>query len=544
MATVDKDLEDLKKEHKELSDQLKRGAVLSLTILSVFVISFSRACDKTNGNEVKNTVCQIKKLSAISRRDENISYIFDNFDSTQLTCDANACPTPTPAGEASASPEPTPSVEPASGNITPQNPSASPTPTDLEMKNADECQSKLEQELETSAEKWFGVEPPIPGVKVNIDLRYWVFLLPPLYFLCAIYLHTLRMKLRVVEAVAAHRIEKSETDGVSAVSQLYFDKQSRYRRFPGALAAAVFVGVYVFLPLYLLIAGYSFWQFISLDSVLGFLFVFGVLTLYAVSYGHHITNRLNDEIARLTSEAPRANFIRAVRTRVSNVVQAIGNRVHPRVSLSLGSVLLLLTLGLAISQDSCEDKTFKGYEILVDANGAYWYPASAVLAAGADPVEAFQARIMYTSVLILALLAITLVVLPPLYRKLHHKRFRDVLLIVTGGFLIFTLLDFSADYVFIAPWDGHIKLVVLSVLMFVWIFHSFSKRVERRNKWKFIRASMLVFLTPLIVIAWLYAIRHLRLPGLIVFITGLHVLFFGTLQLQSTDYTDKRAKQL
>jgi hypothetical protein len=391
MATPDKDLEELKKEHKDLSDQLRRGAILSLTVLSLFVISFSRACQKANGNDAKIKLCQIQKLTSTTGRIRNVSYIFDQFESFE-DCD-EPCPTPTPSPEqatgaptattttanSSQTPQPSPTESPtvSGSDTTSLNPASiaqvTPTPDAATKKLASDCQNKLEADLEESAEKWFSVEAPVPGIKVTLDLRYWVFLLPPLYFLTGIYLHILRMKLRLVEAVGAHELNTVERENASELHLLYFDKQSPYKRFPGDLGGLLFVIIYLFLPLYLIVSGVSFSSYWSADSFISIGFVFGVLTLYSVSYAHFVTNRIDHEIARVTNQPVPGNFIRAALMRIKNLLQKIAGRLSPRIPLSTGSVLLFITLGLTISQNSCEEKRYRGYQVLIGEEGAEWY---------------------------------------------------------------------------------------------------------------------------------------------------------------------------
>ncbi len=520
MAEGNKDLEELTKEHKDLSDQLRRAAILSLTVLALFVISFSRACQKANGEEAKEIMCQLKKTAIKTDQAADVSYIFEKFDFSDAVC-FEPC--------TAHSPGPVPSPTPLSFT----EPSPTPETPTLETKVALKCQKELEAKLEKSAETWFGVEAPIPGVKVNLDLRYWVFVLLPWFFLTGIYLHTLRLKQRLVAALGTHRLSTAKAEAVLDVHRLYFDKQSPYTRFPGGLTGLTFVLIYLLLPVYLLATSFPFWAYWGGSSLFGIGLVFGALTLYAVAYCHSVTNRLNGEIARLTNGPAPGNFINAVSSRVKNVVQRVARRLSPRIPLSTGSALLFLTLGLTISQDSCDEnlKTYRGYDILVGKEDAHWYSSLAWL----DPRATFasvQGRVLYTVALSLALIVILLVVIPWLYRKLNHARFRQTLLAIAGAIVFLSIIDFAGAHVYFALWSGPAGLILCLILLAIWIRYSFSRKEALKEKWKRVRAALAVMSIPFLVMAWLFVFQNLVLPGLIVYFFGVHILFVGLVHIQ------------
>jgi len=529
VATPDKDCEELRKEHSALSDQLRRGAILSLTVLSLFVISFARACDNVNGDEAKKLVCQIEKTTSISREERNVSYVFENFDSANTTCD-EPCPLPSPSATASSTSTPTPAPEIVDTSLLPPRldsgaasapASPQPTPTEAQRK-AHECQKKLEASLEQSAQQWFGVEAPIPGIHITLDLRYWVFLLPLLFFLSAIYLHTLRMKLRVLKALGAYRLSTANQDEVTVVNRLYFEKHSAYGRFPSTPGGILFVVVYLLLPAYLLIAGRSFWADWSGLLLIGFLFA--ALTFYSVALGHAVTNRLDEEIARLTDQPKPHNLIRNASEALRKILKKIARILSPRIPLSTGSLLLFITLALAITESGCDDvKTYRGYQVLVGTQGASWYTAS-------EMFEQIQGRLMYSAALLLALFVALLILFSPLYRNVTRARLWKFLLGWSGGVCVLSLIDFSAGSG-IRLWGGKYSFGIWLILMAVWIRYGFSRKVTNREKWMRIRSPLIVFSVPFFILALVFTLEHLRLPGLLVYFIGVNSLFLGVLQL-------------
>lgn len=572
MATADKDLEALRAEHKQLSDNLTRSGLLILTILCLLVISFARACKKASGAEVKTTLCQIEKIGKTSKQDRNVSYMFELFD-TPSECE-EPCATPSPSLSPSPNPtaatskvvstpkpSPTPSPPETTPSLTPSplpdsslsvtaqtanSPSPTPEelqpspeplptrhePTEAEQKVARDCQAKLEAGLEDSAQNWFGVEAPIPGVKIKVDLRYWIFILPPLFFLSGIYLHALRKKLDVIRAVAAHRLSLAKPEEITQVDRLYWHYNPAYARSPSHMAATLFVACYLFLPVYVIYAGASFWTYWDTSLLVGIGFVLSGLTLYSFSYAHLLTNRFNREIARITNLPLRRNIINVALERSKLLIQRVAQRLSPRIPLSIGGVLVLITLLLTISQSGCDHKTYKGYQVLLGEKGAYWYPSFALLG-DTNTFNSNIGRITYGMALLLALLVLVLIAVPRLYSKVGEERLRKPLLGLAGAIFVVSTIDFSVSAGVYPVWEGATRLTLCAIFTGLWTYHSFSSQQSKRQKWARIRSPLLVFSTPFLVMAFLFAFQNLvGLPGLMAYFVGITLLFLGLTQLQ------------
>jgi hypothetical protein len=137
MMSADKQLEAIRKEHKDLTDSIKRTAILVLTVCSLITISFARACKKTRGDESRTTLCKIHKANKIAGSGEvQVSYIFEMFEPTEK-CDA-PCQLPDTSAEAT------------------QVASQSSVPAGEAVKQqAVDCQTKLEADIEERARGWF-----------------------------------------------------------------------------------------------------------------------------------------------------------------------------------------------------------------------------------------------------------------------------------------------------------------------------------------------------------------------------------------------------
>ena len=550
---ADRDFEGLRKEHKDLSADLRRGGILILTVLCILAISFARACRKVSGPEVKRTVCQVKELERTSRVDANISYIFDLFD-TKETCEV-PCITPAAGPDSSAhqttaatvvpaSPSPSSAVieNPISSGSPAQNVSpisatpeslpateSSPQkkdPTAAEKKQAADCQAQLEGNLEDSAQKWFGVKAPIPGVDISLDLRYWIFILPPLYFLSGIYLHALRKKLELLRTLGAQRLKTAKPDEITSLDRLYFEADPVYLRSPSNLATMLFVACYLFLPVYLVYRGAPFWTYWEAESLEMIIFGFLVLTLYSVSYAHLVTNKIDQEIAGITNRPLSHNWIRSLLAAAGQFIRGLASRVSPRLPLLIGSTLVLLTLFLTITQSGCEVKRYSGYQVVLGEQGADWFTAVGLF--GAVSSFSWVWRVIYCVSLMLAFVVLILILVPRLYRLLSRNRFRKAVLTLAGALLFLTITDFATRV-------GEIPFVLITcaIITGVWFRYSLSTQLTRREKWRRrIRPALLVFVTPFLILSGMFLVQYLILIGLLVYFVGINILFFGLLQVE------------
>jgi hypothetical protein len=240
------------------------------------------------------------------------------------------------------------------------------------MKQARDCQTKLEAALEEKARSWFSVEAPIPGVKVSIDLRYWIFCLPILFSLSGVYLHTLSRKLRLLKYLGAYYLKKAEPEDVSELDRLYFSDDAPYLRFPSRMVATLFLGCYIYLPIYLIYAGAPFWTYWETVSLAGLAALMTSIGFYCISYAHVVTNKVDEQITRLTDLPRPPNLINGLFRRARQLLEWLGGRVTPRIPMFTGSLLLVLTLFLTITESGCDQVVRqKGYEVVLGR--ATWY---------------------------------------------------------------------------------------------------------------------------------------------------------------------------
>ena len=579
MVAADKQLEALRKEHKDLTDNIRRTAILMLTVLSLVVISFTRACKKTSGNEVKTRLCQINKAYKAGGRTAsrpNISYIFELFPSESEECEMpcqlppgspSGSPSPSPeesstaasssgteGASPSAEPSPTPESSQSTGPEFAQSSSgitASPTPapslqpsdrsassTESSGKNdtasrvadagkARECQARLEADLEETARTWFSVEAPIPGVKVTIDLRYWIFCFPVMFFLSGIYLNSLRRKVILLKFLGAHEVKKAAPEDVTKLDRLYFGADAPYTRFPSSMSAALFLVCYFYLPIYLIYAGAPFWRYWETSSLVGIGALIGVIAFYSISYAHFVTNKIDQQIQQLTDFPRPRNFINTLLKVARELLQWTAARLSPRIPLLFSSLLLLSTLFLAISQKSCDDTPHKGYEVVL--GHVVWSSPPDFL--GSGPYEQF-ARLVYVAALLFAVITIVVVLTTRLLARVENNRLKAIMFVIAGSILLFTILDYSfgAGGV-LSDWETVLRLVVLLATIRIWVRYSLWSNNSRRERWLGLRPIILVLYTPFFLIAFWNAFQALYLIGLLVYLSGSTLLTLGFMHL-------------
>src|SRR3989442_560978 len=166
MAKMNQNLDDLRKEYKELSDYSARVGIVFLTILSLLVISFTRAWNRVQSADVADALCKIKQANTLSQQafteDENVrceihlSYIFGDVDDNRSSCQWPCADVKDPIGDQSA--------------IFRRDAANELRLDYTKLAQSCDCQRKLERVLENEAEGWFQVKAPIPGMDTKIDL--------------------------------------------------------------------------------------------------------------------------------------------------------------------------------------------------------------------------------------------------------------------------------------------------------------------------------------------------------------------------------------
>lgn len=552
MAAADKDLADLRKEHKDLSDHSGRLAIVFLTILTLFGISFSRAWNRVLSGGVEDLVCQIQVLNNDQGNrylcQVEVSYIFgyylDKYDATEerknckgpcidlfrsLITSPSSLPQPPSSGGPPGS-GPTPPASPARSEPTP----SSPTPCACQKTDdACACQEKLQKELEDKAVSWFGTKPPIPGVDLTIDLRYWAFALPALFCLFGLYLYVLRKKQDLVWVIGNHRLREADAAEITRLDRLYFEGDAPYRSFPSKLTSLLVVVFYVFMPLYVGYRAWSSWDRGG-EAILLLLPLFFFCGVPAIAYGRYVAGKLEEQIASITRVETRPKASR---------LKWLGQTLNPAIPLAVGSLLVLTTLHLSVIKPNwwSNDNKFEGSALLHRETKNLWVTVPTHLMETfrhSRRLLTFQSNFSWTIYVMALILAIVIILLlvPPVRSLLKRKWIRASTFALTTSILALVIIDLTIGVafffdVFSPIWLIKVKIAV-SLAAVLWIWFAAWKTVGGRGSlWQKNTTTLLIVGTPLLLISLIFAL-WLRLPGLFALVVGTSLQVLGFIHLQ------------
>lgn len=523
---MNQNLDDLRKEYKELSDYSVRVGVVFLTILSLLVISFTRAWNRVQSADVAEALCKIQKANALSQQaaneDENVScpiqlsYIFGDVDDHKSSCQWPCADVTDPIGDP---------VAVYLWDTTDKLKLDYP-----KLKRSCDCQRKLERDLETQAEGWFQVKAPIPGMDTNIDLRYWMALFPIGFILSGLYLFILRKKQMVLSVTASKRMKDLDPDQITRLDHMYFESDSAYTTFPSSITYLLFVLCYLFLPLYLVYVTVYPGSHRGLDVTDGFSFILPLL-FYAIAYGYYVSRRFDEQISKITEGQTPTNKFRSGLAAISGWIGRVAQRVSPRVTLIVGATLILLSLFGRIG--GLGNFITVGYQFVLQPDRQHPFPSLGI----------YQGpRIdwaIYVSLLALSILVILFVLFPRLYRMLDRNGARTILVGLAGAGFVINLIAFSStgidrivdlDYSYYLILKG--VLLALTLGVWFWVVRSLSQDASVRKKR--IWTGLIVVYFPFFVFALMEVFRPpyqssfaaLLFPNRLAY--GVVALFLGT----------------
>src|SRR6185295_8505284 len=470
---MDKDVEKLREEYRELASRLSKTALIGLSLLFVFVNAFSRAYSRVNGDEVKKALSEINELYKITKERPDMSGIFRFFAD--------------PSSKADSSETEESSAEPKAAPIPPE-----------QVETAREQQKKLARDIEQKADAWFTIEPSILGTGLEIDVRYWILLLPVLFLLGGSYVYISRTKLSLLRKCLAQCLRESPENG-TALDPLLFGsepgKQTAYLRHPSQFEIFLYGLGILGLIGELIVVGWPFWS--ALDSgfylwVSGFL---ALLTFYAAAYSRNAARGLEAQTAALMGVAPEATFADRAWSKGIDWGRRISRpaRLRPRLSLASGSLLTLLSLFLATAT-SCNSGPRKGYELVLGMHDATWFSAGFLGGYSSQLVG----RTVYTASQVVAVLALALVVVRLLRPSFLQKSWwTSGLCRISVTFSLFLLVDLSFVSIFGIDFVADLlRLFCWIVPVFLWYRYTITRRPERRERWRAIQSALLVLYAP------------------------------------------------
>jgi hypothetical protein len=288
------------------------------------------------------------------------------------------------------------------------------------------------------------------------------------------------------------------------------------------MVATLFLGSYIYLPIYLLYIGAPFWTYWETSSLIMMAALLGSIALYCISYAHVATNRIDEQIAILTDLPKPPNLINSLFSRLRQGLQWLGSIVTPRIPMFVGSVLLLLTLVLTISESGCEQVVrHKGYEVVLGR--ATW---SYLSIPSPDLLSSQLARFNYIALLLTAGFLGVVVLNAKPFSWFSNSRLRKLVFALVGLMFVAAVLDFSL----FEPL-GWYKVPIWLFTVIVWLRGSIFVNESFHQRWIRWRPIVLVLYTPFFLFALWSAYDERSLIGLPVFFAGLTLLMIGLVQL-------------
>jgi hypothetical protein len=466
---MSEELEGLREAINDVSTSIVRVELLRLAVLFLLPITLVGAFDRLN-----------------SKNPEAIRKAISDNDSTTGTVHMSGDPLHNPFWK---------------GEISFDSPKTIPEYSPDVRRARDESRGKYEQ-LKGIYQDAFAQKLSIFGAETNVDLRIWIYILPIGLILTQIYLFLLRRK-RELLTFAARR----KDPGASILNRLIFNgegtKASRFSSYPTRSLEHISATMTIGLLIYLGVASYPFWQdWISADdlanSFISPLIVLVSCAIYAAVYSEHVSRRLTEEVRAATGAIPPESVIGAIYNRLRAWAAKLTQLLRPRISLGIGSLLLLASLFLATGMDSCGEPE-AGYKLALGR--ATWF--SSVLSKDWAAVYAQRVGVeMYRLALFFALvtagcLAFKVFSRPDLWNGRRWLR-------AAGGFAVFLLMFVLCEYSFTLYLSdtfnaaivlGHSIWMITSLVLIV---HLYRPDLAEKKKWLILVRCLALFWVPIL----------------------------------------------
>jgi hypothetical protein len=441
----------------------------------------------------------------------------------------------------------------------------SPIPKDQEQAMQNQ-QKKLASEISKAYRDAFGARFTLADAKIVFDLRNWAVFLFPLFLLSEIYLLILRKKQRLIQMVAAHRVQSLRVADPGAVATMdlmtfcgnHFNATA-FTRYPGQITDWVYVMAVVGFLIFSAITSKGFWWSLQLDVLVIITLILLLGTSHAIAYYIYVSNRLKEQIQNQTNLS-FAGCFDAICLHCSRWARRVAGYRIPRFWLSTGSGLILLSLFMAVGVDSCGGsrrgyEVVRGYALERESNRSVhkvtmWFPVywemlrKDLLIKGDDwwsrPVttgfERFIrshwliARGAYTATLSLGGITLLLVFISFRYGWALANRPVSWFLRVLGALLLFMITD--VYFFFLLP---PMRIAILSIYwlfpMVLWFWFGFLKNQETSQGRQILRTVLQVVSAPLV--TWTLILSFMIGLGLFCLLIGCGLVCFGYIQLNS-----------
>lgn len=214
----------------------------------------------------------------------------------------------------------------------------------------------------------FSAEIGLLGINAVVDLRNWFALIPLVVLISEIYLAIERKKLSLLAIAVgmASETERPADKSAKFYEQLFISGQgTAFSRHPAQLIGVFQYTLVILLLGYLATAVFG-GPFSFSDVIFPALSTTIILAWYARRYYQRVAAALEfDLVAALGSPLTRAPRVRRGAS-LATLYRKLSDSVGPKLQLSSGSSLVLLTLFMSVNFNFCSDTNPKAHQFLKD----------------------------------------------------------------------------------------------------------------------------------------------------------------------------------
>src|SRR4029077_7764757 len=210
------------------------------------------------------------------------------------------------------------------------------------------------------------------GTKIDIDLRFWGFVIPILAIFSESYLAILRYKRRLIFKIGGLRV-RQDSDNASSWDLIQFSEENKrlppLMRHPAQYEAAVSWVCALALICYVGFSGKDFWASWDSSSMLVLIEFYLLIAVYAVAYVAYARRQLRSQILRLRGLRGPQLFAAGVPYIFGRWILNLARRVPAKLNVVSGSLFAFCTLWLLVAH-GCEGKR-TGFQYLQRASDGW-----------------------------------------------------------------------------------------------------------------------------------------------------------------------------
>jgi hypothetical protein len=481
--------DDLREEYVELSKILARTALVTISILFVVVFAYTRASERVEQGGAHAFIRELQESVNTQHSLPELSYVFRW------------------------------AIEPPVGQRVGQlfrMAPADPSPEIVAKAAA----------FEREAHDLFTIKPSLLGTEIDIDLRYWIAVLPLFLVGANLYLLILQSKRKAIRTIASARLETAESGEVSPLDALFFGGPATpYADHPGKLGAALYVAASLGLVAFFVVESRPLWTLWSYEALGSLVWLAALVGFWCFAFAYSIDRRLQQHAQAIAGVAPPVTLV----TRCEALLRALPARCRawfgrlPRVTAATGATLVLLSLTMPMAK-SCTGDVLRGREVLFDDGFQWLIPHHELVTFGhlaAHPVY-------WVAVILAALTALAIVVSMVLRRTPRwFARWTTPLARMVAWFLF---IDIAFAYPVSSMWpaDDYFLAALFLIPLLLWIPLPGRREATARRRERIV-ALLLVLCAPGLVraVIALVEVSVRGIPGVAVLLVGCVLLAFS-----------------